>query len=100
MKEKEKIIIEIIKTQLEDALVLVKAIPAEEDAEEDAEEVEEAMEDAAEEETIVTNLKMWNVSIVAKRANILLTAHSQEKMTMNSQTWYSNWISKNYSNPH
>jgi hypothetical protein len=31
---------------------------------------------------------MWNVSIVANRATILLTAHSQEKMTMNSQTWY------------
>jgi hypothetical protein len=47
MKEKEKIMIEIIKTQTEDALVLAKAIPAEED-------VEEAMEDAAEEETTVT----------------------------------------------
>jgi hypothetical protein len=50
MKEKEKIIIEIIKTQTEDALVLAKAIPAEEDAED----VEEAVEDAAEEETKVT----------------------------------------------
>jgi hypothetical protein len=31
---------------------------------------------------------MLNVSIVVKRATILLTAPSQEKMTMNSQTWY------------
>jgi hypothetical protein len=30
---------------------------------------------------------MLNVSIVAKRATILLTAQFQEKMTMNSQTW-------------
>jgi hypothetical protein len=47
MKEKEKLMIEIIKTQTEDDVVLVKAIPAEED-------VEEVVEDAAEEETIVT----------------------------------------------
>jgi hypothetical protein len=47
------------------------------------------------------HLKMWNVSIVAKRATILLTAHSQGKMTtMNSQTWCPSWISKTYSNPH
>jgi hypothetical protein len=39
--------IEIIKTQTEDALVLAKAILAEED-------VEEAMEDAVEEVTTVT----------------------------------------------
>jgi hypothetical protein len=50
MKEKEKIMIEIIKTQTEDAIVLAKAIPAEEDAED----VEEAAVDAVEEETIVT----------------------------------------------
>jgi division protein CdvB (Snf7/Vps24/ESCRT-III family) len=50
MKEKEKLTIEIIKTQTEDAVVFAKAIPAEEDAED----VEEAVEDAAEEETIVT----------------------------------------------
>jgi hypothetical protein len=42
--------IEIIKTPTEDAVVLAKAIPAEEDAEE----LEEAVEDAVEEETIVT----------------------------------------------
>jgi hypothetical protein len=42
--------IEIIKIQAEDAVVLVKAIPAEEDAED----VKEAVEDAAGEETIVT----------------------------------------------
>jgi hypothetical protein len=50
MKEKEKLMIEIIKTQTEDATVLAKAIPAEEDAED----VEEAAVDAVEEETIVT----------------------------------------------
>jgi hypothetical protein len=50
MKEKEKFMIEIIKTQTEDAVVLAKATPAEEDAED----VEDAVEDAAEEETIVT----------------------------------------------
>jgi hypothetical protein len=47
MKEKEKIVKEIIKTKMADTVVLAKAIPSEED-EEDAEEVEE---DAAEEET-------------------------------------------------
>jgi hypothetical protein len=50
MKEKEKLMIEIIKTQTEDALVLAKAIPAEEDADD----AEEAAEDAVEEATIVT----------------------------------------------
>jgi hypothetical protein len=38
---------------------------------------------------------MLNVSIVAKRATILLTVQHQEKMTMNSQTWYPSRISKN-----
>jgi hypothetical protein len=52
MKEKEKLMIEIIETPAEDAVVLSKAIPAEEDAE-DVEDVEEAVEDAAKEETIV-----------------------------------------------
>jgi hypothetical protein len=50
MKEKEKIMKEIIKTQMEYKVVLAKAIPAEYDAED----VEEAVEDAAEEETTVT----------------------------------------------
>jgi hypothetical protein len=45
-------------------------------------------------------LKMWNVSIVAKTATILLTAQSQEKMTMNIQTWYPSRISKTYFNFH
>jgi hypothetical protein len=49
MKEKEKVMKEIIKTQMEDAVVLAKAIPAEEDTED----AEEAVEDAAEEETTV-----------------------------------------------
>jgi hypothetical protein len=43
-------VIEIIKTPTEDAVVLAKAIPAEEDAED----MEKAVEDAVEEETIVT----------------------------------------------
>jgi hypothetical protein len=36
------------------------------------------------------NLKMWNVSIVAKKATILLTAHSQEK----NDNEQSNMVSK------
>jgi hypothetical protein len=43
IKEKEKIMIEIIKTRTEDAVLLSKAIPVEEDA-------EETVEDAVEEE--------------------------------------------------
>jgi hypothetical protein len=39
---------------------------------------------------------MWNASIVEKRATILLTTHSQEKMTMNSQTWCPSQISKTF----
>jgi hypothetical protein len=50
MKEKEKLMIEIIKTQTEDALLLAKAITAEEDAED----TYEAEENATEEETIVS----------------------------------------------
>jgi hypothetical protein len=50
MKEKEKIVKEIVKAQMEDALVLAKAIPDKEDAED----AEEAVEDAEEEETTVT----------------------------------------------
>jgi hypothetical protein len=46
------------------------------------------------------HLKILNFSIVAKRVTILLTAHSQEKMTMNSQTWCPHRITKTYSNPH
>jgi hypothetical protein len=65
---------------------------------EDAEDAEEAEEDAAEEETTTVRIfKMLNVSIVAKMATILPTAQSQEKMTMNSQTWYPSRISKNLS---
>jgi hypothetical protein len=50
MKEKEKLMIEIIKTQTEEAVVVAKAIPAEEDTDD----VEEAAVDEAEEGTIVT----------------------------------------------
>jgi hypothetical protein len=52
MKEKEKIVKEIITTQMADAVVLTKAIPAEEDAED----AEEAEEDAAEEETTIVSI--------------------------------------------
>jgi hypothetical protein len=44
------------------------------------------------------HFKMLNVPIVAKRVTILPTAQLQEKMTMNSQTWYPNRISKTYVN--
>jgi hypothetical protein len=81
MKEKEKVMIEIINTQTEDAVVLAKEITAEEDAVD----VEESAVDAVEEETIVSIYRMSNALIVAKRAIVLLTAHSQENMTMNSQ---------------
>jgi hypothetical protein len=50
MNEKNKIVKEIIKIQMADAVVLTKAIPAEEDTEDAA----EAEEDAAEEETTVS----------------------------------------------
>jgi hypothetical protein len=50
MMEKEKGVIEIITIQMEDAVVLTKAILAEEDEED----VEEAVVDAVEEETIVS----------------------------------------------
>jgi hypothetical protein len=53
MKEKEIIMKEIIKTQMEDAVVLTKAISTEEDAEDAA---EEAVEDAAEEETTIVSI--------------------------------------------
>jgi hypothetical protein len=64
--------IEIITIPMEDAVVLATAILAAEDVED----AEEAVVAAVEEETIVSILKMWNVSIVAKRVTILLTAHS------------------------
>jgi hypothetical protein len=50
MREKEKIMIEIITIQMEDAVVLANAILAAEDAED----VEEAVVDAVEEETIAS----------------------------------------------
>jgi hypothetical protein len=46
------------------------------------------------------HFKMWNVSIVAKRVTILPTAQLQEKMTVNSQTWYPKRVSKNFYNLH
>jgi hypothetical protein len=49
---KRKLMIEIIKTPTEDAVVLVKAIPAEEDAED----VDEAVVDAVEEETTIVSI--------------------------------------------
>jgi hypothetical protein len=55
MKEKEKVMIEIIITQMEDAAVIAKAILVEEDAE-DAEDAEEAAVDAVEEETTIVSI--------------------------------------------
>jgi hypothetical protein len=52
MKEKEKIVKEIITIQLVDAVVLAKAIIAKEDADD----AEEAEEDAAEEETTIVSI--------------------------------------------
>jgi hypothetical protein len=52
MKEKEKIMIEIITTQMEDAVVLAKEILAEEDAEDAV----EAVVDAVEEETTIVSI--------------------------------------------
>jgi hypothetical protein len=52
MKEKEKLMIEIIKIQVADAVAVTKAIIAEEDAED----AEEAEEDAAEEETTIVSI--------------------------------------------
>jgi hypothetical protein len=72
-RKKKKNLEEIITIQVADAVVLAKTIITEEDA-------EEAREDAAEEETTIVSIrKMLNVSIVAKRATILLTAQYQEK---------------------
>jgi hypothetical protein len=52
IKEQEKIVKEIITIQVVDAVVLAKAIPAEEDTED----AEEAEEDAAEEETTIVSI--------------------------------------------
>jgi hypothetical protein len=50
MKEKKKLMIEIITIQMKDAIVLYKAVLAEEDDED----VEDAVVEAVEEETIVS----------------------------------------------
>jgi hypothetical protein len=61
--------------------------------------VEEAEEVAAEEEAIIVSiLKQFNVSIVAKKVTILPTAQHQERMTMRIQTWCPKRISKIYFN--
>jgi hypothetical protein len=81
-----------ITIQVVDAVALAKAILPEEDR-------DKAVADAVEEETTIVSIwKMLNVSIVAKRATIILTAQLQEKMTMNSQTWFPSQISKTYFN--
>jgi hypothetical protein len=94
MKEKEKLMIEIIKTQTEDAVVLTKAILAEEDAEA----VEEAAVDAVEEDS--ENLKNVECFNCGKKGHYSTDCSLPRKMTMNSQTWYPRQISKTYSNPH
>jgi hypothetical protein len=52
MKEKEKIMIEIITTQMEDAAVIAKSILAEEDTED----AEETVVDEVEEETTIVSI--------------------------------------------
>jgi hypothetical protein len=52
MKEKEKIVKDIITIQVADAVALAKAIISEEEAED----AEEAEEDAAEEETTIVSI--------------------------------------------
>jgi hypothetical protein len=95
MIEKEKIMKENNIIQMVVAMAVTREIMDEEDAE-DAEETEEvAVEEAA---TIVSILKQLNVSIVAKKVTILLTAQLQERMIMRIQTWYPKRISKIYFN--
>jgi hypothetical protein len=60
---------------------------------EDAEDVKEAAAVAEGEETIVSIYRMSNVTIVARRATILLIVPSL-KRTMNVQTWFPKRISK------
>jgi hypothetical protein len=87
MKEKEKIVKEIITIQVADAVAVTKAIIDEEDAED----AEDAEEDAAEEETAIVSIcKMLNVLIVAKRTTFLSTAQLQEK----NDNEHSNMVSK------
>jgi hypothetical protein len=71
MMEKEKTMKETIIIQMVVALVVARAIMAEEDAEEAEEAKEVAEEEAA---TMVSIWKQLNVSIVAKKVTILLTA--------------------------
>jgi hypothetical protein len=90
----KKVVIEIITTQMEDAVVLTKEIPEEEDVE-----VEEVMVDAVEEETIehLKNVECFNCG---KKGHYSTDCSLPRKMTMNSQTWFPKRISKTYSNPH
>jgi hypothetical protein len=59
---------------------------------EDAEDPEEAAA-VAEEETIVSICKVWNVLVVARKANIQLIAPSR-KRTINVKTWFQKMISE------
>jgi hypothetical protein len=93
--KKIKIVIGIITIPMAGAVVLATAITIAEDAED----VEEAAVVAVGEETIVSIYKISNVSIVARKANIPLTVSSRERITMNSQTWFPNRISKTCFNP-
>jgi hypothetical protein len=85
MMEKEKIVIEIITIQTAGAIVLATAILIVEDAED----VEEAAVAAVGEETIVSNYKMSNVSIVARKITIPLNVPSRERLTMKTLINYS-----------
>jgi hypothetical protein len=91
MMEKEKVVLGIITIPMAGAVVLATAILIAEGAED----VEEAAMDAVVEETIVSIYKMSNVSIVARKVTISLTAPYREIITMKIQTWFPRRISKN-----
>jgi hypothetical protein len=88
-------VIEIITIPTAGAVVLATAIIIAEDAEE----VEEAAVGAVGEPTIVNIYKISNVLIVARKVTTPLTVPSQEKRTINSQTWFPRRISKTCFNP-
>jgi hypothetical protein len=79
MKEKEKIVKEIITIPMEDAVAVAKAIKVEEDAED------------------FKNVEYFNFG---KRVTILPTAQLQEKKTLIIQTWHPRRISNTYFNIH
>jgi hypothetical protein len=93
MTGKEKVVIRIITISMAVALV----IAMETTLAEDAESVEEAVEVASGEETIVSMYRAYNVTIVARNANIILIVPSRRR-TIRAQTWFPKMISKPVSN--